>query len=191
MESPMFSMNIDPQYIRYDGKTQLHLACRVGNIALVQELLHLGVNINKQDIDGATALHIAQNIEIVKILLEAKCNPNLQFNRSGYTPLLDTMVWWNEAKYNLLVQVTDLNIKSKFGYTALMFSALYHSLQDINLLIDAGADKYIRNYEGMDFYDFLFDSEQEYILSRFPEFHSVRELRIDPASIKALERRIH
>jgi ankyrin repeat protein len=187
----MFSMNIDPQYIQYDGKTQLHFASKASNIALVTEFINLGIDINKQDMDGATALHIAKNIEIVKILLEAKCNPNLKFNHSGYTPLMDTMVWWNEAKYNLLVQVTDLNIKSKFGYTALMFSALYHSLKDINLLIDSGADKYIRNYEGMDFYDFLFDSEQEYILSRFPEFHSVRELRIDPASIKALERRIH
>ena len=184
-------MITNPSYIHYDGKTQLHLACKDGNIELVKELLNQGVEINKQDSDGLTALHIAKNSEILKILLEAGANPNLQDYRSGFTPLLDTMVWWNEAKYTLLVLLTNLNLKSSFGYTALMFSAIYHRLDDIKLLIDAGADLFIRNYEGMDFYDFLLADEKEYIATLFPDFLSARQLCIDLTSIIALSRRIH
>jgi ankyrin repeat protein len=111
----MFSMITDSSYIHYDGKTQLHLACRDGNIELVKELLSLEVNINKQDSEGLTALHIAKNIEIIKMLIEAGANPNLQDYRSRYTPFLDSMVWWHVAKHYLLVPLTDLNIKSSFG----------------------------------------------------------------------------
>jgi hypothetical protein len=184
-------MILDPAYIHYDGKTQLHFACKVGNVVLVKELLNQAIEINKQDSDGVTALHIAKNIEIIKLLIEAGANPNLQNHRSGYNPLLEAMIWWDEAKYNLLVPLTDLNIKSSFGYTALMFSAVYHRLNDIKLLIDAGADLYIRNFEGMDFYDFLMDDEKEYILSLFPQFLLKRQLCLTDAYIKALSRRIH
>jgi ankyrin repeat protein len=186
----MFSITIDPKYIHYDGKTQLHLACRDGNFELANELIKLGVDINKQDKDGATALYISKKNEIVKLLIEAGADPDLQNYRSCYTPLLDAMVWWNETKYNLLVPLTDLNIKCSFGYTALMFSAIYHRLDDIKFLISAGADLYIRNYEGMDFYDFLFEDEKEYIHTQLPEFLSKRQLLLDDCSIKALSRRI-
>jgi ankyrin repeat protein len=184
-------MIVDPLYIHYDGKTQLHLACKDGNVVLVKELLNLAVEINKQDSDGVTALHIAKNSEILKILIESGANPNLQDYRSGYTPLMAAMVWWNEAKYNLLVPLTDLNLKSSFGYTPLMFSAIYHRLDDIKLLIDAGAVLYIRNFEGMDFYDFLMFDEKDYILSLFPQFLLKRQLCLTDACIKALSRRIH
>lgn len=181
----MFLITIDPQYIHYDGKTQLHLACRDGNFELANELIKIGVDINKQDKDGATALYISKNIEIVKLLIESGADPDLHNYRSGYTPLLYAMVWWNEEKYKSLVPLTNLNIKSSFGFTALMFSAIYHRLDDIKFLISAGADLYIRNYEGMDFYDFLFEDEKEYIQAQFPEFISKRQLCLDDRSIKA------
>ena len=184
-------MIADPYYIHYDGKTQLHLACKDENIALVKELLSLRVDLNKQDIDGNTALHLAKNIEIIKMLVEAGANPNRQNYRSGYTPLLHSMVWWHTEKYNLLVPISDLNIKSSFGLTALMLASIIHSLDDIKLLIDAGADLYIRNFEGMDFYDLLLYDEKENIITQFPEFLTERELRLDQTSINALARRIH
>jgi len=175
----------DPYYIHYDGKTQLHFSCLASNIELAKELVNQGVDINKHDIDGSTALFIAKDSVIVKMLIRAGADPNLQQFRSGYNPLLDSMVWWNADKFNLLVPVTDLNSKTSFGYTALMFAAKYHSLDYINLLIDTGADIYVRNFEGEDFYDFLFDTEKEYILFRFPDFLYKRELYLTPALIKA------
>jgi len=186
----MFPMITNPSYIHYDGKTQLHLACKDNNIAMVKELLNQGVEINKQDSDGLTALHLTKNSEILNTLINAGANPNLQDYRSGYNPLMEAMVWWDEAKYTLLVPLTDLNLKSSFGYTALMFSAIYHRLDDMKLLIDAGADLYIRNYEGMDFYDFLLADEKENISTLFPDFLSVRQLHLDLTSMKALSRRI-
>ena len=186
----MFPMITNPSYIHYDGKTQLHLACKDNNIAMVKELLNRGVEINKQDSDGLTALHITENSVILYTLINAGANPNLQDYRSGFTPLLNAMVWWNEAKYNLLVPLTDLNMKISFGYTALMFSSVYHRLDDMKFIIDAGADLFIRNYEGMDFYDFLLADEKEYISTLFPDFLSERQLRLDTISMKALSKRI-
>lgn len=186
----MFLITIDPKYIHYDGKTQLHLACRDGNFELANELIKLGVDINKQDKDGATALYISKKNEIVKLLIEVGADPDLHNYRSGYTPLLAAMVWWNEEKYNSLVPLTDLNIKSSFGYTALMFSAIYHRLDDIKFLIGSGSDLYIRNFEGMDFYDFLFEEEKEYVQAQFPEFLTKRQFYLDDRSIKARSRRI-
>ena len=72
-----------------------------------------------------------------------------------------------------------------------MFSAVYHRLDDMKFLIDVGADLYIRNYEGMDFYNFLMENEKEYILTLFPVFLSERVLHLDRSCIKALSRRIN
>jgi ankyrin repeat protein len=184
-------MKPDPCYIHYDGKTQLHFTCQASNIELVKELLLLGVDINKQDFDGRTALHLAKNPVIVKMLLEAGANPGLQNRPSGYTPLLDTFIWHNKPKFDLLVTVSDLNIKTFYGYTALMLASRLDDLNTIEILINAGADLYIRNNEGEDFYDLLITPSKEIIAAKYPEFLLLRELRIDPASIKALAKSIH
>jgi hypothetical protein len=72
-----------------------------------------------------------------------------------------------------------------------MFSAVYNRLDDMKFLIDAGADLYIRNYEIMDFYNFLMEDEKGYILTLFPDFLSEKVFRLDRSSIKALSRRIN
>jgi uncharacterized protein len=184
-------MKPDPCYIHYDGKTQLHFTCQASNIELVKELLLLGVDINKQDCEGRTALHLAKNPELVKMLLAAGANPDLQNRPSGYTPLLDTFIWHNKPKFDLLVPVTNLNIKTFYGYTALMLASRLDDLNTIETLITAGADLYIRNNEGEDFYDLLINASKEIIAAKYPEFMLLRELCIDPASIKALARSIH
>lgn len=183
-------MKPDPYYIHYDGKTQLHFSCQASNIELVKELLLLGVDINKQDYDGRTALHLTKNPEIVKLLMDSGANPNLQDRLSGYTPLLDTFIWPNKLKFDLLVTVTDLNIKTLYGYTALMLASRLDELNTIETIINAGADLYIRNNEGEDFYDILITPSKAIIAGKYPEFVIARELSKDSLSIQSLSRRI-
>jgi uncharacterized protein len=183
-------MKLDPYYIHYNGKTQLHFTCQASNIELINELLLLGADINKQDIDGCTPLHVTKNPDIVKLLLDAGANPNLQDRLSGYTPLLDTFFWPNKPKFDLLLNVTDLNIRNIYGFTALMLASRLDDLNTIDILINAGADPCIRNKEGEDCYELLISTSKEYIAGKYPEYIAERELCIDTLSIKALTRRI-
>jgi len=165
-----------PLYIEFNGRTQLHSACLNHKFELVKELINKGININKQDADGQTALYLAKNKEIIKILLAAGANPNLQEKYAGYTSLMDTLIWPDKNKFALLVNITDTNIKTIFGYTALMLASRNNDLEAIGLLIRAGADPYILNNEGEDFYDLLPLASQEIIKSNYPDFFKEKEI---------------
>lgn len=167
-------MKIYPQYIQFNGRTQLHSACLNHKFELVNELIKKGININKQDADGQTALYLAKNNEIIRILLSAGANPNLQEKYAGYTALMDTLIWPDKNKFGQLVNVTDTNIKTIFGYTALMLAARNNDVDAIDLLIKAGADPYILNNEGEDFYDILSLASQEIIQKKYPDFFKRR-----------------
>lgn len=172
-----------PQYVQYNGRTQLHSACLNHKFELVKELINKGININKQDADGQTALYLAKNSEIIKILLAAGADPDLQEKYAGYTALMDTLVWPYKNKFLQLVNVTNANIKTIFGYTALMLASRNNDLEAIELLINAGADPYILNNEGEDFYDLLPQASQEIIKSKYPVFFKEREYHKNPTSI--------
>lgn len=175
-------MKNHPQYIQFNGRTQLHYACLNHKYELVKELIQKGININKQDADGQTALYLAKNSEIIRILLAAGANPNLQEKYAGYTALTDTLIWPCKKKFIQLVNVTDPNIKTIFGYTALMLASRNNDLEAIELLINAGADPFILNNEGEDFYDLLPVASQEIIRSKYPVFFKEREFHKNPAS---------
>ncbi|WP_417904863.1 ankyrin repeat domain-containing protein [Candidatus Tisiphia endosymbiont of Micropterix aruncella] len=83
--------------VRYGGlttlfdKNPLFTAVKTGNIKLVDHLVTKG-NVNNQDKDGNTALHYAtehkdhpKSVEITKMLLEMKANPNIP-NKENNTP---------------------------------------------------------------------------------------------------------
>jgi ankyrin repeat protein len=172
-----------PQYIQFNGRTQLHSACLNHKFELVNELIKKGININKQDADGQTALYLAKNKEIIKILLAAGANPDLQERYAGYTALMDTLIWPDKNKFALLVNITDTNIKTIFGYTSLMLAARNNDLEAIGMLIRAGSDPYILNNEGEDFYDLLPLASQEIIKSNYPDFFKERGFHKNSTSV--------
>jgi ankyrin repeat protein len=156
-----------PQYIQFNGRTQLHSACLNHKFELVNELIKKGININKQDADGQTALYLAKNKEIIKILLAAGANPDLQERYAGYTALMDTLIWPDKNKFALLVNITDRN----------------NDLEAIGMLIRAGSDPYILNNEGEDFYDLLPLASQEIIKSNYPDFFKERGFHKNSTSV--------
>jgi E3 ubiquitin-protein ligase mind-bomb len=82
-----------------DGFNALHLACLNNHFDLVQLLVTFSpqqqqsldyvININIQNLNQQTALHLAverEHLQIIKLLIENKCNINVQ-DKDGETPL--------------------------------------------------------------------------------------------------------
>ena len=108
--------------------------------------------INWRDNNGRTALMYASgckgNDKIVKLLIDAKCNVNLQ-NKYGRTALMSaTRRSLNHKTVKLLIDAKcNVNLQTNTGYTALLQAVQKpeHSVRELNyktvkLLIDAGAE---------------------------------------------------
>ncbi|XP_060560051.1 rabankyrin-5-like, partial [Ruditapes philippinarum] len=81
-----------------DGQTPLHLSCAWGLEMVVQCLMEFGAEVNTQDVDGKTPVHIAienQHTVIISLLLS---HPNLDLNlrdKNGLTPFAAAMTTKN------------------------------------------------------------------------------------------------
>ncbi|KAM4690707.1 NF-kappa-B inhibitor alpha [Rhinophrynus dorsalis] len=90
------------QTVNYDGHTCLHLASIYGYLAIVENLISLGADINAQEpCNGRTALHMAvdlQNPELMALLLKHGADVN-RVTYQGYSPC--QLTW---GRNNLLIQ---------------------------------------------------------------------------------------
>jgi ankyrin repeat protein len=90
------------------------------NIPMIRNLINIKVNL-----DNKFSLHLAiihLNIEIVKELLNAGANPNLQDNE-GNTPIMLAAFYHNTEIFDLLFNLNvniDLSLKNNKGWTALI-----------------------------------------------------------------------
>ncbi|HYC83088.1 MAG TPA: ankyrin repeat domain-containing protein [Candidatus Paceibacterota bacterium] len=128
------SGKITPEYINTPadtekGETLLMEAVEKGDLPLVKKLIEVGAAVDKQDINGRTALSVsARNAEmqISAYLLEQGADVNLKTN-DGETALFGVANWYSyEAKNNdqvafarmLLDNGADPKAKNKDGKTA-------------------------------------------------------------------------
>lgn len=71
-------------------QTILMTAAALGNVKLAEELLRMGAEIHKADINGKTALHYAASvgsIAVFEMLVQAGANPDCE-TIGGETPLM-------------------------------------------------------------------------------------------------------
>lgn len=103
-----------------------------------------GVNINAQLSDGQTALIFAVRKgkgEIVKILIDAKANLNIQEKHRKFSALMIAIKSGYDNIAKMLIEAkADLNLKDYEGFTALMIAVQAGNEKIVKMLIDAKVD---------------------------------------------------
>ncbi len=140
----------------------------LANISFMEFLKHrinkyisLISDLNQQNRDGQTALHIAvhyQIYEIVKLLIEAGSDIDKE-NSDGQTALHIAACCHNYKIVNLLIEAgANLNRKSHYGQTALSLAKLFRNNKVLELLIKSGSDLYYAYLSELDFRAAKFDN---------------------------------
>lgn len=121
---------IDINYrIGHSRRTMLHTACRDGDMKKVDYLISQGANLNLQDFQGSTALHLSiqpisifHTINIIIKLIENNCKLNIQ-DKNGKTPLHIACIIGSEEIISLLLKshalpyILDKKSKLAIDYT--------------------------------------------------------------------------
>uniref|UniRef100_A0A6I8NSX8 Myosin XVI n=1 Tax=Ornithorhynchus anatinus TaxID=9258 RepID=A0A6I8NSX8_ORNAN len=139
----------DPSTPISSGGSLLHLCARYDNVFTAEILIDKGVNVNHQDEDFWTPIHIAcacDNPDIVLLLLLSGANVLLQ-DVNGNIPL-DYAMEGTESSYILLAYLDDNGV----DLTALRQMKLQRSitmLTDVRQLLTSGGSVNEKNNEGV------------------------------------------
>ena len=141
----------DPNIKTAHGWTPLHQFAQrldVKDPAVAQVLVDAGADMNaKTGEKGETPLHMARNLDVVKILLDAGAEANVSDN-NGITPLhhAGSTGRVTEIQTLLLEAGADPNAKNEYGATPLF--GVWDDPARIQALLDAGADVSVTDNEG-------------------------------------------
>ena len=121
------------------------------NLNLVGDLILIGANVDWQNNDGWTALHVCaykNRPEILRMLIDAGADVNIQDN-DGWTAL-HVCAYKNRPEIlRMLIDAgADLNMQDNRGRTPLQYCVDWNHSRIAKMLIDAGADKTIPNNNG-------------------------------------------
>ncbi|KAJ4263147.1 hypothetical protein NW762_006769 [Fusarium torreyae] len=137
--------------------TPLHIATRKGQLEEVEVLIAAGADIDQQTHDGWTALMLAvtaENVEIVKLLLKARCSvnvadigqvPSLHWAARGNTPVLVGLLLAAGASLRQRDHNGDMPLHKLARYSTASFDNMRTIIET---LVMAGADLEARNDKG-------------------------------------------
>ncbi|MCB9492874.1 MAG: ankyrin repeat domain-containing protein [Epsilonproteobacteria bacterium] len=134
------------------GKTLLHDLVAVGDTKAVEIVLARKPDVNTQDNDGETPLHVAtrrNNGEIVTLLLKAGSDWKM-LDFDDYSPLHFAALYGNKSVLDALVsyQGVDINHANDFGVTPIQIAAMWGLVNNVRLLLLAGADPELSDVDG-------------------------------------------
>lgn len=159
------------------GFTPLIECAIVNNMQMAAVLLERGVEIDKTDVTGRTALHWAvdnNNVPLVKLLLDRKANPNA-YNRGGQ-PALTFPVLRDQwvMKQELYLHGASLDFAQDFINTKLI-GHRFELKGDVDILNSAG--EFIElDFEGF-FLEFTIDVLRNSLM-QFRSNYAARTLRV-------------
>jgi ankyrin repeat protein len=152
---------IDVNHINADHKTALMYACRSGYLGIVKLLLsNPTININLADIDDNTALlHAcysdANNIEIIRELLQSHVNPSIDVNRVNIMGHNAFLIICRRPEYVELIPfihslfTNPADINNEFNIKGLYVAIRSNNILGVQKLIESNIDYFhIYDYPG-------------------------------------------
>ena len=143
----------DPNIVDADGDTCLHYAVRKDCCTeVVQAIVSHGVEVNATNKKNVTALMLTcltGNIDTINLLLSTKANPHI-LDANGYT-------WLHYAAYGdcnkevlhaVICHSSDVNETNKYNQTALIIACGKGNKDEVNVLLNAGADPNVSDVDG-------------------------------------------
>ncbi|CAC5381079.1 unnamed protein product [Mytilus coruscus] len=132
-------INVDEKYQKRNKGSVLHIASAKGFTDIVFLLLKNKADVNVQDGNGCTPLHLASNITVVKALLDFKANINA-VDFFGRSPLYCACSENHERVLQLLIKHNaSVNQKTITGFTPLHFACQSGSIRIVKMLLEKGA----------------------------------------------------
>lgn len=142
------------------NETPLIKALLADNLEVASFLIEQGADVTSKSLTGYTPMMICAQkgfVSVAKALLP-RGNSISQTYFSNRASLLSIAVWANQAEMVqfLLSEGALVNAVDKLGWTPLMISAYQGNCTIAKILLDHGADKYIRQEMGWQARDFAY-----------------------------------
>lgn len=174
--------NLSSKFNKYNekrnnkGETALHIACRLGKIDRIKELLSLGANTNTKDNAGWTPLHeVVQNgrLDLVTLLLQYNTLIDVP-GQSNETPLHEAVRYnYEEIAEELVKHGADMNARNCKGETPYQLASV-----DMKNKLRAAADKVLHtqsiniSHIAALYVELEFDDIHIYCVSQFRTVHN-------------------
>lgn len=169
-----------------NGNTALKWAALSGKLEMVIFLISRKADVNAQSDCGRTALAAVHSPMIVKTLLEAGADPDIQ-DDNGMTPLILSMFVRNKETIKFLLAAgANPDLKDGDGNTALHHAVLEVSLPIVRLLTEAGADIKADNNAHLSPVDYAVATELGGAKDIEKHFNEVEKFRKEAAMEKEL-----
>ncbi|XP_076327871.1 nuclear factor NF-kappa-B p105 subunit-like isoform X2 [Tachypleus tridentatus] len=151
----------NPNITDVEGNTPLHIASHNGDEVCLSVLLDpknhpdevtkMSSSLNKLNYAGFAPLHLAVkqgHKKCVKILCARGADVNVMDGTSGHTPLHMAVVW-SPHLIRTMVKMghLDINAQNFAGNTALHLACAYANEEVVSVLVKAGANVMIENYD--------------------------------------------
>ncbi|XP_041356777.1 ankyrin-3-like [Gigantopelta aegis] len=157
----MLQNSVDTRTLDYEGCSVLHYACITARAPTVRKLILTGISVNYQNMYGEAAIHLAASVSPFSTNVDVLVEHHASVNTVDYKG--NTAVHAAVGKYNtkglkaLIRNSADINIRNKALCTPL-HDTLQRSFAGIEIhpmktLLKAGADPFIRNKEGLTFFE--------------------------------------
>ncbi len=158
--------DLESKLVKLDKDVErMFLGIYSGDINIVKEQLDENVFVEARNETGSTALHIAQNKEIIELLILKGADVN-SLDENQMTPIFNKEVHLTK----LLVEAgADIHAKSYKGNTPLMWYCYSGYLEGIKYMFSLGADVNVENLDGQTAYDiaehFASKEVKDYLIS--------------------------
>ena len=133
----------DPNFTNDRERTLLHLAVLYDRVTLIPNLISCGVDIDRQDFQGSTALHLATkcaNMDAVTALMDFSPQPHM-LDHSGMAPLHYAVIEECDQLVRLLVITGSLwDVPNADGLTAFQLACSCAHFNIMRSFLEEGSD---------------------------------------------------